>query len=71
MSILETIQDIRELAGGGFGIEGDNPVDDMVCAHFIGRIQIARFSRRLERPHNHPRRIRTQANRLPFQEGSL
>src|SRR5580693_5839846 len=71
MPILETIQYVSELAGNGFRIERDNPVDDMVCAHLVGRVQNARFGRRLERPHDHPRGIGAQGKRLPFQGGGL
>jgi hypothetical protein len=71
MSTFEIVQDVRELSGNGFWIERENPVDDMICAHFVGRVQVARFSRRLERPHYHPRGIGTQVKCLPVQEGGL
>ncbi len=68
---LEILQDIGQLAGNRFGIECENPVDDMICACLVGRVEIARLCRRLERAHNHPRRVRAQIERLPVQEGSL
>ena len=71
MPALEIFQDIGELAGNGFGIECENPVDDMVGAGLVGRVEIARFSRRLERAHDHPRGVGTQIERLPVQEGGL
>src|SRR3979490_720704 len=49
MPALEILQDIGELAGDGFGIEGQNPVDDMIGACLVGRVEIAGFGRRLER----------------------
>ena len=71
MTAQEILQDVRELAGSGFGIECENPVDDMVGARLVGRIEIARFGRRLERAHDHPRGVGTQIERLPVQEGGL
>ncbi len=71
MPPLEVLQDIGELAGYGFGIECKNTVYDMIGAGLVGRIEIAGLRRRLERPHNHPRRVRTQIERLPVQEGGL
>ncbi len=71
MPALEILQDIGELAGNGFGIERENPVDDMIGARLVGRVEIAGFGRRLERAHDHPRGVRTQIERLPVQEGGL
>jgi len=71
MPALEILQDIGELAGNSFGIEGEDPVDDMIGARLVGRVEIAGFSRRLERAHDHPRGVGTQIERLPVQEGGL
>ncbi|BCA04989.1 hypothetical protein BDHH15_55590 [Bradyrhizobium diazoefficiens] len=71
MSALEIVEDVRELGRNGFRIEGENPLDDMICAHLVGRIEIARFGRRLERPHDDPRWIGAQMKSLPVQEGRL
>ena len=71
MSPLEIVQDVRELSGNGFLIECENSLDDMICAHLVGGVEIARFSRRLEWPHDNSRGIGTQMKRLPVQEGSL
>ena len=71
MAAEEILQDVGELAGSGFGIERQNPVDDMVGACLVGRIEIARFGRRLEWAHDHPRGVGTQIERLPVQEGGL
>src|ERR1700737_3534881 len=68
---LEILQDIGELGSHGFGIEGENPVDDMICARLVGRVEIAGFSRRLERAYNHPRGIGPKVKRLAVQEGGL
>jgi len=45
MPALKIFQDIGELAGNGFGIEGENPVDDMVGAGLVGRPATASESR--------------------------
>ena len=71
MPTEEIFKDVRELGGNGFGVEGENPVDDMICTRLVGRVKIAGFSRRLERAHDHPRGIGTQIKRLPVQEGGL
>ena len=71
MPAKEILQDIGELAGCGLRIERENPVDDMIGAGLVGRIEIARLGRRLERPHDHARGIGTQIKRLPVQEGGL
>ena len=53
------------------GIERENPVDDMVGAGLVGRVEVARFGRRLERAHDDPGRIGPQIKGLPVQEGGL
>ncbi len=59
MPALEVLQDIGELAGNGFGIECKNPVDDMIGAGLVGRVEIP-SSVAGERAHNHARWVRTQ-----------
>jgi len=71
MSTKEIVEDVRELGGNGFGVEGKNPVDNVIGAHLVGGVEIAGFSRRLERAHNNPRRIGPEIKRLPVQEGGL
>ena len=71
MAALEVLQDIGKLAGSGFGIECENPIDDMVGAGLVGWIEIARLGGGLERAHDHPRGVGTQMKRLPVQEGGL
>jgi hypothetical protein len=60
MPALEVLQNVGELAGNSFGIEGEDPVDDMIGACLVGGVEIAGFSRRLERANDHPRGVRTQ-----------
>ena len=46
---FEIVEDIAQLLFGSPAIELQHPIDDVVGPGFIGRIEIARFSRRLER----------------------
>ena len=71
MPALEILQHIGELVGDGLGIEGENPVDDMIGASLVGRVEIARLSRRLERAHDNARGIGPKVQRLSIQEGGL
>src|SRR6187402_1572638 len=71
MSPLEIFEDISKLNCNGFGTERENPVDDMICAHLVGRIEVARLGRRLERSHDDSRWIGAQMKPLPVQERSL
>ena len=71
MAALEILQNVGELGGNASAIECQNPVDDMVGARLVGRVEIAGFGRRLERPHDDPRRVWTQIECLPVQEGGL
>ncbi len=57
--------------GGHLGIQRQHAVDDMVRAGLVGGIEVARLGRRLEWPHDHPRRIGAQMESLPVQEGDL
>ena len=56
----EMFKDVSELAGDGVRIERKDAVDDMICTRLVGRVQIARFGRRLEWPHDHPGGIGAQ-----------
>ena len=67
VTILEVLQDLRELTGGGVGIERQDAIDDVIRACLIGGVEIAGFGRRLERPDDHSRRIRAQIKILPIQ----
>ncbi|BAL76276.1 hypothetical protein S23_30700 [Bradyrhizobium cosmicum] len=71
MSPLEIVEDVRKLDRNGFRTERENPVDNMICPHLVGRIQIAGFGCRLEGPHYNARRIGAQMKPLPIQERSL
>ena len=61
---VEIFEHIRQLQRCGLGIEPEDPVDDMVRARLVGRIEIARLDCRLERAHDDPGGIRAQIQRL-------
>src|SRR5438105_4365227 len=71
MTALEVIQHVRQLAGRSLRIKRENALDDMVGARLVGRVEIARFGRRLERADDDARRVGTQIERLAVQEGGL
>ena len=37
----EIFKNVRELGSNGFGVEGENPVDDMICTRLVGWVEIA------------------------------
>jgi hypothetical protein len=41
MPALEILQDVGELGGDGLGIQREDPVDDMIRAGLVGRVEIA------------------------------
>ena len=69
VAALEILENIGQLVGCHRGIQRQDPLDDMVRAGLVGGIEVARFGRRLERAHDHPRRIGAQVESLPIQEG--
>ena len=68
---LEILQHVGQLAGRGLRIEIENALDDMVGARLVGRVEIARLGRRLERTHDHARGIRPQIERPPIDKSGL
>ena len=68
---FEVFQHIVQLLCSRFCIELENPVDDMVRPGFIGRIEVPRLSRRLERPDDDSGWIRTQIEGLAVEESGL
>jgi hypothetical protein len=67
MTILEVFQNLREFTGSRAGIERQDAIDDVIGARLVGRIEVPRFGRRLERPDDHSCRIRAQIEALPIQ----
>ena len=64
MPAVEIFEHIRQLHRRRVRIEPDDPVDDMVGARLVRRIEVARLDRRFERAHDDPSRIRAQIQRL-------
>ena len=71
MPALKVLQYVCQQAGCDFRIECQNTLDDVVGAGLVGRVEIARFGRRLEGAYDHARGIGTQIERLPMQESGL
>jgi hypothetical protein len=71
MPTQEIVENVCELNRNGFRTERENPVDDMICPHLVGRVQVAGFGCRLEWPHDDSRWIGAQMKPLPVQERSL
>jgi len=63
MPAREIFQHVRQLGGRSLGVESEHALNDMVGARLVGRIEIARFSRWLERAHDHARGVGTQIER--------
>src|SRR6266545_4150969 len=60
MATFEVLEHVAQLLGGSFGIEPKYPVDNMIGPDLIGRVEVARLSRRLEGPDDDSGRIRAQ-----------
>src|SRR5882757_3171355 len=57
MPTLEVLQHVRQLDCRLLRIKLENALDDMVGARLVGRVEIARFGRRLERAHDDARGV--------------
>ena len=71
MAALEILQHVCKLVGRGLRIEIENALDDMIGTRLVGRVEIARLGRRLERAHDHTRGIGTQIECLPIEKSGL
>ena len=71
MTAEKILKYVGELAGRGFGTQRQNPIDDVVGACLVGRVEIAWLGRRFEWTHDHARGVGAQMKRLPVQEGGL
>ena len=67
----EIFKHLLQLLRGSLGIEPKHPVNDMISADLVGRVEVARLSRRLEGPDDDPGRVRTQIEALAVQEFGL
>ena len=71
VAAFEVFKHLAQLLRGGFGIEPKHPVDDMIGADLVRRVEVARLSRRFEGPDDDPGRIRAQIEALAIQEFGL
>ena len=71
VAALKVLEDIGELVRRHLGVERHDALDDMVRPGLVSRVEVARFDRRLERAHDHSRRIRAQMKSLTVQERDL
>ena len=71
VAAFEVFEHLAQLLRGSFGIEPKHPVDDMIGADLVRRVEIARLSRRFEGPDDDPGRIRAQIEALAVQEFGL
>ncbi len=71
MAALEILQHIGQVVGCHLCIQREDPLDDVVRACLVGRLEVARLGRRPERPHDHARGIGPQMESLPVQERDL
>ena len=60
VTTFEIFEHLSQLPGGSLGLEPQNSVDDMIGPDFVSCIEVAGLSRRLERPHDDPGRIRAK-----------
>ena len=71
VAACEIIKHLVQLLRGGDGIEPKHPLNDMIGSNPVGRIEIARLSRRFEGPDDDPGRIRPQIEALTIHEFGL
>ena len=60
VATFEILQHVIELLRGQFGIEPQDPVDNMIGTNFVGWIEVARLSRRFKGSDDHSGGIRAQ-----------
>ena len=71
VATFEVFEHLAQLLRASFGIEPKHPVNDMIGADLVSRVEVSRLSRRLEGPDDDPGRIRTQIEVLAIQEFGL
>lgn len=60
VTTVEIFEYVAQLLPSGLRFEPENPADDMIRADLIGRIEVPRLRRRLERPDDDPGRVGPQ-----------
>jgi hypothetical protein len=68
---LEILKHLIQQPRGVLGVEPKHPVDNMIGADLVRRVEVSRLSRRLEGPDDDPGRIRAQIKALAVQEFGL
>jgi hypothetical protein len=68
VAALEILEDLGQLVGSGFWIEGHDSVDDVIRPCLVDGTEVPRFGCRLERAHDYSRRIGAQTRTLPVQK---
>jgi len=71
MAAFEVLKHLAQLLRGSFSIEPKHPLEDMIGADLVRRIEVARLSRRFEGPHDDPGRIGAKIEALAVQEFGL
>lgn len=71
VAALEVFEHLAQLLRGRFGIEPKHSLNDMIGADLVGRVEVARLSRRFEGPDDDPGRIRAQIEALAIHEFGL
>ena len=64
MAILKVLQYLGQLAAGGFGVECEHPIDDVIARRPVSAVEFSRLGRRLEWSQHHSRGVRTQLKGL-------
>ena len=71
VAAFEVVEHLAQLLRGSFSVEPKHPVNDMIGADLVSRVEVARLSRWFEGPDDYPGRIRAQIEALAIQELGL
>ncbi len=71
VAAFEVFEHLAQLLRGSFSVEPKHPVNDMIGADLVSRVEVARLSRWFEGPDDDPGRIRAQIEALAIQELGL
>src|SRR5690348_15383470 len=71
MATCKVFENLAQLLRGSFRLEPKHPVNDMIGADLVSRIEVARLSRGFEGPDDDPGRVGAQIEALAIQELEL
>ena len=71
MAACEIFKNLAQLLRGSLRIEPKHPINDMIGADLVGRVEVARLSRRFEGPDDDPGRVWAQIEALAIYEFGL